>query len=100
MVESSRKVAVGEAAEHLGLSASTLNKLRCAGGGPLFIKIGAQVLYEVADLDAWAASFKRRSTSDCGYAPPNKGARSGCRPGRRDMSACSQPALRRATFRT
>lgn len=52
------------AADYLGSSASTLNKLRCYGGGPKFIKIGKKVVYDQADLDAWMAARKRASTSE------------------------------------
>lgn len=53
------------AAEHCGLSVSTLNKLRCTGGGPKFLKItGAAVRYDPKDLDAWIASRRRGSTSE------------------------------------
>lgn len=53
------------AAEHCGLSVSTLNKLRCKGGGPKFVKItGAAVRYDPNDLDAWIASRRRGSTSE------------------------------------
>lgn len=34
--------------------ASTLAKLRCLGEGPEFRRIGRNVYYEVAALDAWA----------------------------------------------
>ncbi|AHG91862.1 hypothetical protein J421_4325 [Gemmatirosa kalamazoonensis] len=54
-----------EAAELVKLAPATLAKLRVVGGGPPYIKIGARVVYEVADLEAWvAARGKRRSTSD------------------------------------
>jgi predicted DNA-binding transcriptional regulator AlpA len=53
------------AAQRLGLARATLAKLRVHGGGPPFVKLGAKVLYEVADLEAWiAAQGKRRSTAD------------------------------------
>jgi predicted DNA-binding transcriptional regulator AlpA len=52
------------AAGHLGLGVSTLNKLRLTGGGPRFAKLGSVVVYDVADLDAWAAERKVRSTSE------------------------------------
>lgn len=56
---------VSAAAEHCGLSASTLNKLRCTGGGPKFVKItGAAVRYDPKDLDAWIQSRRRASTSE------------------------------------
>jgi predicted DNA-binding transcriptional regulator AlpA len=52
-----------QAAEHVGLSASTLEKLRVFGGGPRFIKLGKTVVYDTADLDAWLAAHRRASTS-------------------------------------
>lgn len=59
---------VEAAAAHTGLSTSTLNKLRVFGGGPVFMKLGRRVAYDVADLDAWMAARRRRSTSDYGGA--------------------------------
>jgi predicted DNA-binding transcriptional regulator AlpA len=53
---------VKQAAHHLGLSKSTLDKLRCFGGGPRYYKLGRAVIYEVADLDAWKAERARSST--------------------------------------
>jgi predicted DNA-binding transcriptional regulator AlpA len=55
---------VAEAASRTGLSVSTLNKLRVFGGGPTFVKLGRRVVYDPADLDAWLAARKRRSTSE------------------------------------
>lgn len=54
------------AAAYCGSSVSTMEKLRVYGGGPAFIKIGRRVSYDPADLDAWLALNKRRSTSDLG----------------------------------
>ncbi|QQS10735.1 MAG: DNA-binding protein [Rhodospirillales bacterium] len=47
----------------VGLSASTLEKKRCTGGGPPFVKYGKAVRYRVADLRAWAAAHVVTSTS-------------------------------------
>ena len=58
-----KKLSTAQAAEYLGLGKSTLDKLRIAGGGPPFIKIGSRVLYDVDDLDAWLVQHKRASTS-------------------------------------
>lgn len=58
-----RLLNVQEAARTLGLSASTLNKLRVTGGGPRFMKLGRRVLYDVADLEKWAVERKRNHTS-------------------------------------
>jgi hypothetical protein len=52
------------AAQYCGSSASTFEKLRLTGGGPLYCKIGRRVVYAVADLDAWLLANQRRSTSD------------------------------------
>ena len=55
-----------EAATYCGSSASTFEKLRLTGGGPVYSKIGRRVVYRIDDLDAWLASNRRRSTSDTG----------------------------------
>ncbi len=55
-----------DAATFLGLSRATLDKWRYTGGGPLFSKLGNRVRYDRADLEAWMAKSKRRSTSDVG----------------------------------
>ena len=60
------RLSVERAAHHIGLSVSTLNKLRVFGGGPVFLKLGRRVAYDLTDLDAWLATKRRRSTSDTG----------------------------------
>ena len=57
-----------DAARHLGLSESTLNKLRLTGGGPIFIKLGRRVLYDFKDLEDWLGRHRRSSTSDLGVS--------------------------------
>lgn len=52
------------AAQRLKLSRRFLEALRRKGGGPQFIAFGRAVRYALEDLDAWAASRKRKSTSD------------------------------------
>lgn len=60
-----RKFRAPEAAEYLGLSASTLAKMRLRGDGPVYSKAGPRiVLYDRADLEAWLATRKRHSTSE------------------------------------
>lgn len=49
-------VRVQEAAEHLGVSKSFLDKARIYGGGPDFMKFGKSVVYSTDALDAWARS--------------------------------------------
>jgi hypothetical protein len=50
------------AAEHIGVSASFLEKRRCTGDGPPFLKIGARVMYRLTDLDAWLSGQARTNT--------------------------------------
>ena len=52
-----------QAAEHYGISASWLNKLRVSGGGCPYVKLGRRVLYRKRDLDEWIATQIRTSTS-------------------------------------
>lgn len=52
------------AAQYLGVSESFLNKSRISGTTPPYIKAGAKVLYDLADLDAWLAQRRRASTSE------------------------------------
>ncbi len=55
-----------EAAVHLGLSPTTLEKHRCYGTGPRYHKLGGRIVYAIADLDAWADLGRKTSTSDPG----------------------------------
>lgn len=59
-----RMLRTTDAAKYCGSSASTFEKLRLTGGGPVYSKIGRRVVYRVEDLDAWLAANRRRSTSD------------------------------------
>ena len=58
-----RMLRTAEAAEYCGSSASTFEKLRLTGGGPVYSKLGRRVVYRVEDLDAWLEANRRRSTS-------------------------------------
>ena len=64
MQASPRRVGVNEAAPYTGLAVSTLNKLRCQGGGPVFAKLGRRVIYSTDDLDDWVSKHRRASTSE------------------------------------
>jgi predicted DNA-binding transcriptional regulator AlpA len=55
-----------ETAEYLGISVSTLSKLRVFGGGPKYLKLGRRVVYDTRDLEAWLDAHRRASTSDEG----------------------------------
>jgi predicted DNA-binding transcriptional regulator AlpA len=53
-----------DAARFVGLSESTLAKLRLNGNGPLYCKLGRRVLYRPTDLEEWLDSRITRDTSD------------------------------------
>jgi excisionase family DNA binding protein len=55
---------VTEAADYLRCSASHLNKLRVTDGGPIFVKIGARVLYTRADLNRFINQKRHKSTAE------------------------------------
>ena len=54
-----------QAADYTGYAESTLEKFRCHGGGPTYLKPpgGRRVLYSVDDLDRWLSTGRRSSTS-------------------------------------
>jgi len=61
----SPKVVPAKVAAHLvGLSTSTLAKLRLNGNGPAYCKLGRRVVYRPADLEHWLQSRITRDTSD------------------------------------
>jgi predicted DNA-binding transcriptional regulator AlpA len=67
MSEKSRYLRTPEAAAYVGLTASSLQKLRLTGDGPRYAKLGRKiVVYPVLELDAWIAKRMRTSTSDTG----------------------------------
>ena len=51
-----------EAASYLGLSVSTLNKWRCYGFGPKYLKLGRAVRYRREELDHYLNGRLIRST--------------------------------------
>ncbi len=55
-----------EAAKYLRLRPGTLARWRCVGGGPSFRKFGGRVVYAQAELEAFAETRFRVSTSDPG----------------------------------
>jgi predicted DNA-binding transcriptional regulator AlpA len=61
MTASAKVVTASEAARLVGLSESTLAKLRLNGNGPTYCKL---VVYRTADLDEWLQSRTTRDTSD------------------------------------
>lgn len=57
-----------EAARHLKLSKRYLEDLRRKGDGPKYISHGRAVRYTSEELDRWAASRTRTSTSNSAAA--------------------------------
>jgi excisionase family DNA binding protein len=55
---------VDQAAVYLGLARSTLNKWRCQGEGPSFVKLGRAVRYRTIDLEDFLERRISNSTSD------------------------------------
>ena len=51
-----------EAAVYLGLAVSTLNKWRCYGTGPKYLKLGRAVRYTKDELDIFIETRLFRST--------------------------------------
>jgi predicted DNA-binding transcriptional regulator AlpA len=56
-----------DAAQYLGLTASTLEKMRLSGSGPRFVRLGARAVgYCIGDLDLFIETGRHISTSDPG----------------------------------
>jgi len=55
---------VVQAATYLGLAVSTLNKWRCHGGGPVFIKLGRAVRYRQEDLEQFVMDRRSETTTN------------------------------------
>ena len=53
-----------EAAVYLGLAVSTLNKWRCYGNGPQFLKLGRVIRYRKDDLDRFLETRMFGSTAE------------------------------------
>lgn len=55
---------VSEAAAHLRVSKSYIDKLRCYGGGPEYVRLGVRkILYRRSDLENWARARRYDMTS-------------------------------------
>ena len=55
-----------EAADYLNVAPATLRRWRWASRPPRFVKIGAAVRYDPADLEAFIEAGRRTSTTDPG----------------------------------
>lgn len=65
-MSNSTAISAKAAADYVGLSESTLAKLRLKGNGPIYCKLGRRVVYRRSDLDAWLQSRSTRDTTDAG----------------------------------
>lgn len=64
-MDSSRKlIKTPVAAEILGLSTAKLERFRCEGGGPAYVKLGRMVRYRSADLEEWVDQNRTHGQSD------------------------------------
>ena len=61
-----------EAASYVRLSASSLNKMRCTGLGPAFIRMGRSVRYRRRALDSFIDSRGTTSTTDADHRLPTR----------------------------
>ncbi len=66
MLDNEIYMSTREVAAFLGLSPRTLDRYRVTGDGPPFHRFGNRVRYARADVEAWAAARRVRSTSDEG----------------------------------
>ena len=68
MQDGGRYMDTKAAADYLGLSPSTLNRMRVTGDGPRYSKLGRRMIYDVRDLDSWIEGRKRRFTGEAAGA--------------------------------
>lgn len=52
-----------EVARRWGISHRTLERWRVIGQGPVFLKVGAHVVYRLRDIERWEDGRLHRSTS-------------------------------------
>jgi predicted DNA-binding transcriptional regulator AlpA len=68
-----RRLRTPAAAEYLGIAASTLEKMRVAGTGPVFERVGPRaVVYSTAALDEYLAARRAISTSQQSFGVPSR----------------------------
>ena len=54
-----------DASRYVGLSVSTLAKMRMRGEGPTFVKLGSRAVgYRASDLNSWLKECERQSTAE------------------------------------
>ena len=63
---------VQAAARFTGIAVATLAKMRCVGGGPLFIKLGRRVVYRRSDVIHWLNARRVRNTTEAAQSLPRR----------------------------
>ena len=63
---------VQAAARFTGVAVATLAKMRCMGGGPLFLKLGRRVVYRRSDLIAWLNARRVANTTEAARSVPRR----------------------------
>ena len=63
---------VQTAARFTGIAVATLAKMRCIGGGPLFVKLGRRVVYRRSDVIAWLDARRVKNTSEAAHSVPRR----------------------------
>ena len=66
-----RRLPIPEAAEFCGITIGKLAKFRMEGGGPRYIKIGREILYDTNDLEKWLEENKYGSTAETNKRTPS-----------------------------
>lgn len=51
-----RRLNTPEAAEYLGVRPGTMEVWRSLGRGPRYVRLGRRIVYEIVDLDSFAAA--------------------------------------------
>jgi predicted site-specific integrase-resolvase len=63
MQQKVRHLTQGELAERWNCSEASLERWRCEGIGPVFMKLNGRVLYRIEDIETYEAQCMRSSTS-------------------------------------
>lgn len=64
MIQNDEIIPTKTASKIVGLSVSTLTKLRLTGGGPRYLRLGRAIRYRRSDLNAWMEASTHASTSE------------------------------------
>jgi len=61
-----------ELADRWRISHRTLERWRCAGQGPAYLKLGGSVVYRIADVEAFEAAQRRSAAARSERAMPRE----------------------------